>query len=208
MATTQDPRVTYSRSERFRWTSEQYYAIAGLGFFDDKHVELIQGEILRMTINPPHALCMELLADILYDTFKPGNRIRTQLPLDLGRHNQPEPDAVVVAGLDRRALVHPESALLLVEVSDSTLRKDRTIKVHLYARAGIADYWIINLVDRQLEVHRKPEPDPDRRGRFRYAEVTIVPEAGRMAPLAAMGSMIAVADLLPPAAKSADSASP
>ena len=59
------------------------------------------------------------------------------------------------------------------------------LKAHLYARAGIADYWIVNLHDRQLEVHRSPGPDPARKGRFRYAEVTIVPADGQVAPLAA-----------------------
>jgi Uma2 family endonuclease len=77
------------------------------------------------------------------------------------------------------------------------LRKDRTIKAHLYAQAGLPDYWIVNLGERQLEVHREPVADPGRRGRFRYANVTTVPESGRMAPLAAPGSSVAVADLLP-----------
>ncbi len=93
---------------------------------------------------------------------------------------------------------HPtKAAALVVEISEATLRKDRTIKAHLYAQAGFPDYWIVNLVDRQLEVHRNPGPDPSRRGRFRYADVTIVPESGRMSPLAAPQSEIAVADLLP-----------
>jgi len=198
MATTSDAQTSRGRSDRFRWTREQYYALAELGFFDDKRVELIQGEILRMTTNPPHALSMEFVNVILVRLFDPAFRVRTQLPVDLGRHNQPEPDAAVLIREERIPLKHPETAVLLIEVSDSTLRKDRTIKAHLYARAGVPDYWIINLVDRQLEVRRKPEADPERRGRFRYAEVTVVPEAGRMAPLAAPGSWIPVADLLPP----------
>ncbi len=198
MATTGKAEARRTGPDRFRWTREQYYAIAELGFFDDKRVELIQGEILRMTINPPHSISTEFAADLLYTIFKPGFRIKIQSPLDLGRHNQPEPDLAVIPLADRIELIHPTAALLLIEVSDSTLRKDRTIKAHLYARAGVPDYWIINLVDRQLEVRRKPEADPERRGRFRYAEVTVVPEAGRMAPLAAPGSWIPVADLLPP----------
>ncbi len=198
MAEIPEARESGVRSARFRWTREQYYAIAELGFFDDKRVELIRGEILRMTINPPHSNCTELATDVLYTIFKPGFRIKVQAPLNLGRHNQPEPDLAVLVRGEPMAPVHPESAALLIEVSDSTLRKDRKIKAHLYARAGVPDYWIINLVDRQLEVHRKPGAEPERRGRFRYAEVTVVAEAGRMAPLAAPGSMIAVADLLPP----------
>ncbi len=197
MATTQDPKAARDEERRFRWTSEQYYQMAELGFFSDRHVELIRGEIWQMTIKPPHAISMEFVVRILTTVFGREYRIRIQSPLDLGRRNQPEPDAAVLLGDPSGTTSHPTSAQLAIEVSDSSLRKDRTIKAHLYARAGIADYWIINLVDRQLEIHRVPGPDPARRGRFRYAEVTIVPEAGNMAPLAAPGSLIAVADLLP-----------
>ena len=91
----------------------------------------------------------------------------------------------------------PTTAALVVEISETSLRKDRKLKAHIYAQAGLPDYWIVNLVDRQLEVHRLPGPDPSRRGRFRYADVTIVPESGSIAPLAAPQSMIAVADVLP-----------
>ena len=86
---------------------------------------------------------------------------------------------------------------VLVEVADSSLHRDRTIKAHRYARAGIADYWILNLVDRQLEVYRSPVPDPTRPGRFRYAQTTIVPANGHISPLVNANLRIAVADLLP-----------
>jgi Uma2 family endonuclease len=82
-------------------------------------------------------------------------------------------------------------------VSDSTLRKDRVIKAHIYAQAGLADYWIVNIQDRQLEIHRKPGPDPDRKGRFRYHEITTVDHEGHASPLAAPDARVAVADLLP-----------
>jgi len=126
-----------------------------------------------------------------------GWDVREAKPLDTGRRSLLEPDVSVVAGSIRDfARAHPKTAALVVEISESTLRKDRTIKAHLYAQAGLADYWIVNLVDRQLEVHRNPGVDPARRGRFRY-DVTIVPESGSIAPLAAPQSPIAVADLLP-----------
>ncbi len=151
-----------------------------------------------MTTKPPHAISTELVLQALIVTFGAGWRIRPALPLETGRHSLLEPDFAVLAGEPRGAgLVHPAAAVLIIEISDATLRKDRTIKAHHYAQAGIPDYWIVNLVDRQLEVHRNPGPDPARRGRFRYADVTIVPESGRIAPLAAPQSEIAVADLLP-----------
>ena len=117
---------------------------------------------------------------------------------DFGRKNLPEPDLAYVDGTDFDYLKgHPKTARLIVEVSDSTLRKDRVLKAHLYAHAGIADYWIVNLNDRQVEVHRNPGPDPSRKGRYRYADVTVVPADGRVTPLAVPGAVFAVADLLP-----------
>jgi Uma2 family endonuclease len=208
MATTDESRqaegpgrprpVTRRRSGRYRWTAGQYYRLGDLGFFQDRHVELIEGEIYEMTIDPPHAVAVELLGDVLRRTFGVGYSIRTQQPLDFGRRTQPEPDAAIVAGSPRDyAQAHPKTARLIIEVSDSTLRKDRVLKAHIYARAGIADYWIVNLVDRQLEIRRNPGPDPSRRGRFTYADATIVPATGHASPLAAPQARIAVADLLP-----------
>ncbi len=208
MATTNDPRPKEpwikrqppwpQRDGPFRFTIKQFYQLDDLGFFEDRHVELIRGVIYEMTAKPIHTTSCELSIEALRAVFGPGWYVRQAQGLDTGRHSLLEPDVAVVVGSIRDYTdAHPTTAALVIEVGDTTLRKDRTIKAHLYARAGIADYWIINLVDRQLEVHRVPGPDPARRGRFRYAEVTIVPEAGNMAPLAAPGSLIAVADLLP-----------
>src|SRR5205823_3839971 len=111
---------------------------------------------------------------------------------------QPQPDVAVVVGDPRDyASKHPTTAVLLIEVSDSSLRQDRRVKAHRYTQVGIADYWIVNLVDRQLEIHRHPGPDPQRKGQYRYADLTIVPATGAATPLAAPGAVIAAADLLP-----------
>jgi Uma2 family endonuclease len=177
---------------------DQVYKLAEMGFFDDKHVELIDGVLYQMTINPPHAVAVGIIGDILRDRFGGGVCVRMEKPLDFGRRNLPEPDFAVVNGAHRDYLKgHPKTARLIVEVSDSTLRKDRVLKAHLYARAGIADYWIVNLNDRQVEVHRNPGPDPSRTGRYRYADVTVVPADGQVSPLAVPGAEIAAADLLP-----------
>jgi Uma2 family endonuclease len=122
-----------------------------------------------------------------------GNRT-----IDLGRRYQPRPDAAVLIGNTRDfAAKHPSTAVLVVEVADTSLRHDRVVKAHRYALAGIADYWIVNLIDRQVEVYRNPGPDPDRPGRHCYAEVSIVPVDGHVTPLAKTDMQIAVADLLP-----------
>jgi len=208
MATTDDalsknfrPTRPFSRLPRdgiFRFTVDQYSRLDEMGFFEDCRVELIRGVIFEMTINTGHATASRLASSALRSIFGRGCVVSDALPLDMGRRSLLEPDLTIAEGKIRDfAQVHPTSAALVVEISDATLQKDRTIKAHLYAQAGLAEYWILNLVDRQLEVHRNPGPDPARRGRFRYADVTTVPEAGSMAPLAAPGSPIAVADLLP-----------
>jgi len=208
MAMTDEPRSGKTKSSRqrpwprhdglFRFTVEQFYKLDELGYFEDRKVELIRGVLYEMTTKPPHATSSQLTAEVLGVIFAAGWAVRQTLPLDTGRRSLLEPDlAVVVGSIRDYTHAHPTTASLVVEISETTLRKDRTIKVHLYAQAGVPDYWIVNLVDRQLEVHRAPGPDPARRGRFRYANVTIVPESGSMAPLAAPESPVAVADLLP-----------
>ena len=88
------------------------------------------------------------------------HKIRIQLPLDLGQTSEPEPDCTIVLAASRQNLAgHPTSAVLVIEVADSSLAYDRGRKGSLYARAGIQDYWIINLVDDRLEVYRDPIPD-------------------------------------------------
>jgi Uma2 family endonuclease len=208
MATTNEPgthrpwikkqRPWGRRDGLFRFTVKQFCKLDELGFFEDRKVELIRGIVFEMTTNPDHAYATQSTGQILRTIFGVGWDVRQDLPLDTGRRSMIVPDFAVVVGsfIDHKK-VHPTTAALLVEISSATLRKDRTIKAHLYAQASLPDYWIVNLVDRQLEVHRNPGPDPSRRGRFRYADVTIVPESGRIAPLAAPQSEIAVADLLP-----------
>jgi Uma2 family endonuclease len=205
MATADRPRSP-SRAARtgrrrngiFLWTADQVYQLYELGFFGDRRVELLDGVLYEMTVNPPHAQAILRATRYFLFRFREAHSVRFQLPLDLGRRSLPEPDVALVVGTDDDyRIAHPKAAVLVIEISDATLRKDRTIKAHLYAHAGIADYWILNLVDRQLEIHRNPGPDPSRKGRFRYADVTIVPADGHASPLVAPEANIAVADLLP-----------
>jgi hypothetical protein len=190
------PRVAGPR--RWRWTAKQFHKLANMGFFGDRKVELINGDLYPLPVNPPHDTALNLTFRALEAAFGIGYYVRPQMTLDLGRRYQPLPDDLVVAGSPRdHATKHPTTGVLLAEIADSSLRRDRTIKAHRYARAGIADSWIVNLIDRQLEFHRNPQPDPARRGRFHYADVTIVPATGQAAPLARPQARIAVADLLP-----------
>jgi hypothetical protein len=182
----------------WRWSADQYRRLDEMGFFEDRRVELVNGKLIVLTTNPPHDTAVTLTCSTLRGVFGPKYVVREEKTLDLGRRYQPRPDAVVVPGVERDyATVHPQTAVLVAEISDSSLNYDRVVKAHRYALARIADYWIVNLVDRQLEVYRNPRPDPDRPGRFRYTDVIIVPADGQVAPLAKNDQQIRVADLLP-----------
>jgi Uma2 family endonuclease len=183
---------------RIRWTADEYYRLADRGFFRNRRVELIEGDIIAMhAVNPPRSISVDLSEEALRTAFGPGHRIRVQQPLDLGRKVQPEPDLAVVRGEARDFAEHPRTALLIMEVSDTSLDYDRFKKGHIYSTAGILDYWILNLQDRQLEIYREPGPDPQRQGRYRYASQTIVPADGHATPLTRPEARIAVIDLLP-----------
>ncbi len=182
----------------FRWTREEFYRLADLGCFDNRRVELIEGEIIEMPVpKHPHVASMSLTEDSLRGLFGTGFWIRTQSPLNLGIRSDAEPDLAVVPGGPRDYADHPTSALLVIEVSETTLAFDRGRKGSLYASAGITDYWIVNLVDRQLEVYRDPVPDSNELSGFRYSTRLDFLPGQSVTPLALPGAAVAVADLLP-----------
>src|SRR5262249_18386888 len=124
--------------------------------------------------------------------------VRSQGPLDLGPNTEPEPDvAVVPARPDEYASGHPQLALLIVDVSDTTPASDRPRKGSPYARAGIRDAWIVNLADRQLEIYRNPRPNAAQRYGHEYADRTVLTPADTVSPLCEPNVAIAVADLVP-----------
>jgi Uma2 family endonuclease len=173
--------------------------MADMGLFDGRRVHLIQGEVFEMS--PQYGLHAETVTkvdDALRNVFKRGYRVRVQLPLDLGADSDPEPDVAVVAGKPGAYRdAHPTTALLIVEIADSSLDHDRRNKGSLYASAGIADYWIVNLMDRQLEIHRDPQPDAAQPYGFGYADVRILKARDKASPLAAPRAKVAVRGLLP-----------
>jgi Uma2 family endonuclease len=124
--------------------------------------------------------------------------VRAQGSLDLTPYSVPDPDIAVVPGSPQGCtLQNPTSALLVVEASLTTLRYDRGRKAAPYARAGIQDYWIVNLVQRQLEVYRTPIADRSHRFRHRYDGTTVLLPGAVVSPLAAPHAHVKVTDLLP-----------
>ena len=128
----------------------------------------------------------------------PGWIVRLQSPMALDDESEPEPDLVVVSGsLADYDRAHPDGAALVVEVAESSLAFDREHKASAYARAGIQDYWIVNLVDRVLEVHRDPVADPVAVFGWRYRSITTLGPPAAITPLAFPAGQIRIADLLP-----------
>jgi Uma2 family endonuclease len=180
------------------FTRKEYSALGDAGFFRDQRVQLIGGVIVQESpMNPPHATAIQLAYDVLRAIFGTGYCVRVQLPLDLGLISEPHPDLAVVVGSPRDyAVDHPKTALLVVEVADTTLEEDTHDKASLYAAGGIADYWVIDVTGRLL-VFRESRPEPAERFGFVYARVAAYGRDDHVSPLAAPTHRLNVADLLP-----------
>ena len=183
-------------SDYYRWTPEQYHRLIEAGFFDDGRVEMLGGLFWDMTGQmTPHATGIRLATLVLEEAFGEGYEVRPQLPILLPDGAEPEPDVAVAPGtpLDY-AEHHPraEELMLALEVSDTSLIKDRGLKLVSYAQAWISEYWIVNLVNRQLEVYRKPIPSGT------YTDFHIYLPGQVVVPLAQPTKAIAVSELLPP----------
>ena len=183
-----------------RFSRAEYDRLIELGVFQPgEPIELIGGEL--MVAEPqgaPHYTAIVKTARALAAAFGPGWYVRTEGPIGLDDDSEPEPDVAVVPGdPDDYSRAHPSRPVLTVEVAESGLGADRQRKGSLYARAGLADYWILNLVDRVLEVYREPAPDSTAAFGWRYARSEVFDTSGRVTPLAAPGSSIWVSQLLP-----------
>jgi Uma2 family endonuclease len=176
------------------WTRVEYERlIASGGLHPESRVELVDGEILDMAPQEGlHATGVRLAEEAMRSAFGRGFDVRTQLPVAIDGHSEPEPDIAVVTGTPRDYRdAHPTTAVLVIEVADSSLDFDRTRKLSLYARNAIPEYWILNLVDAVLEVHREPAGGD-------YARRTVLGASERITPLRAADARgIAVADVLP-----------
>jgi Uma2 family endonuclease len=183
-----------------RFSRAEYERLIELGVFQPgEDIELLGGELI--VAEPQDALhytAIRRTAKALEATFGPGWEVRTEGPIGLDDDSEPEPDVAVVPGKpEDYSRSHPSRPVLTVEVAESSLALDRHRKGSLYARAGLADYWVLNLVDRVLEVYREPAPDAAAPFGWRYTRSEVFRADTRVRPLAAPGASVGVSQLLP-----------
>ena len=189
---------TAARTRRF--TRGEYERLVEQGFFGpDDRIELLGGLlVVKEPQDSPHATAVLLVLDALRAAFSTGFHVRPGLPVALGRWSEPAPDVCVVRGAPRQyERAHATAPVLVVEVASSRLRFDRTRKAAVYARAAVADYWIVDVVGRALDVRRDPERVPRRRPRWGYRSVERFGPEDSVSPLAAPGARLTVRDMLP-----------
>lgn len=182
-----------------RWKRLEYDRLVDLGVFERDPVELIGGQLVVAEPHGSyHASAITATDYAVRASLPPGWIIRVQLSVALDDESEPEPDIVVVPGrpVDYRES-HPVRPALVIEVAESSLAFDRREKGSLYARGAIQDYWIVNVVDRVLEVYRDPAPDPAAAFGWSYRSAAVLTRADVVVPLTFPASRIAVADLLP-----------
>ena len=183
-----------------RWTRLEYDRLIEKGVFGtEDRIELLGGAlVVREPQGSPHAMGIRMAEEALRRVFAAGWDVRGQLPVALDDDSEPEPDISVVPGSFRDYRHgHPPRAVLIVEVAESSLSLDRALKGSLYARARVPEYWIVNLVDRALEVHRDPVADAAARYGWRYTTVATLRVGETVTPLSAPDSPIFVGELIP-----------
>lgn len=153
---------------RRRFTLDEYHRMVDAGILhEDDRVELIRGEIVQMgPIGPPHAAGVAALNRLLVQRVGDRGLVWPQNPVVILPDSEPQPDIVLLrprADGYRRGHPQPEDILLLVEIADTSLRYDRTVKLHLYAAGGIREVWIVDLGGGVIEVYREPEGERYRR---------------------------------------------
>ena len=191
------PKLAVAEPVRRLFTVDEYECMAEAGVLhEDEHVELIEGEIVRMAaIGARHAACVTDLQNWFVPRLLGRAIVRTQNPLRLAR-SEPEPDILIVrprADSYRTAHPGPADVLLLIEVAQSSLGYDRDRKLPLYAAAGIPELWIADLDGERMLVHHEPQ-------RRRYASVVTVARGGLLTPLAFPDLTLTLDDALGPVA--------
>jgi Uma2 family endonuclease len=178
---------------RHRWTVADYHKMGEVGLLaEDARVELIEGEIVEMApIGSPHGGKVKRLIHLFNGSIGGKAIVAAQDPVILGNHSEPQPDIALLKWRDdyyEKAHPQPEDVFLVIEVSDSTVRYDRDVKIPLYARHGIMEAWLLDIPNRGLEVYRNPQAGKYQQ-MMRYTE-------GQLAPLALPEAMLDVVELV------------
>jgi len=181
-----------------RFTRAEYDRLIDQGFFEeDERIELLDGLlVVKEPQGSEHSAAVSGVGAALQRAFGPRYHVRVGAPVALDDTSEPEPDLAVVCGrpFDYRDAL-PSRPVLVVEVARTSLEKDRQRKGPLYARQGVADYWIVNLAAHVLEVYREPIRSAARR--WKYRNVRLLKPGAVVSPLAARHARIRVADLIP-----------
>lgn len=180
-----------------RWSVSEYHRMNELGILTtDERTELLAGHITLMAAKgTPHVTALRLLTRLFDSSFADQNAfVSTQDPIQLDDFSEPEPDLAIVQGNILDYTDHhpfPGQVYLVVEVADSTLKQDCEVKDKLYAQAGITEYWVLDLPNRQLHVFRSPSVQG-------YTCHLILREPNQVSPLAFPGLILNLTDILPP----------
>ena len=176
------------------FTLDLYHRLGELGILDeDDRVELLDGQIVEMTpIGGAHSACVIRLNDLLARRVRRDTTVSVQNPVILADRWEPQPDLAVLrrsGGLSGAWLPHAQDVLLLIEVADTSMERDRHVKIPLYAAAGIAEAWIVDLPGDRIEVHRGPGPNG-------YHDVRLATRGETITPINLPGIDINVDDVL------------
>ncbi len=179
------------------WTVADYYRMAETGILSaDDRVELVAGQIIRK-MSPqgiPHALAITLSRRVIDDRLNHQVLVRVQLPIRLSNYSEPEPDISVVMPDELRYVDHhpsPSEVYWLIEIADITLKIDCGLKAQDSAQSAIADYWVLNLKQRQLHIFREPNSEG-------YQSIVVLAADATISPLQFPALSIQVQELLPP----------
>jgi Uma2 family endonuclease len=178
-----------------RYTVERYFELVETGVLHpDDRVELLEGVIVAMSPQSPrHASTTRRISRVLTNLIEDRAVLSVQFPLIAGSFSVPEPDIAVIPGRESDyENAHPTTALLIVEVADSSLLQDRLTKAAVYAAAGIPEYWLVNLRDDGIEVFRAPD-----RKTARYLETRTLRRGEQIDLVALPDAKVSVSDLLP-----------
>jgi Uma2 family endonuclease len=196
VTTLPQPNRAKAKPAQKYWSVEEFHEVFSSAKRRSQRPYLVRGVVWEQgEMNPPHAYFVDVVNEVLRSIFQDGYRVRVQSSLVLGLDTDPQPDIAIVRGsaLDFR-FVHPTTAELVVEISDTTIFEDQTTKAELYAAAGIPEYWIVDINDNRLLVMR--DPLVIEAGGCSYRSVQELRAGATVNPLAAPEVVIAVGDLL------------